>query len=617
MPNMRLRNRRPVGDKPAGDTPRATGKRKASGTPGAQEKFAEIASLRKLPALNINSVADDDANTQRSQLPSKALAESTPLPARLQRRPLATLPGPSKLPSRQHYSPLPPSSPPSASSDDLEYENAPTTTRPQALLTPPSEPSEAGDDSYLEHENKENELEDCVGKLAMPEPPEDQVGVTHDKESSEDDPFGFSILERRLKSQRHAKRRSFVSPPQALPIKKGKEPERPRAPLGELSFEREASTSTLKLRHPTPYHASDDLEDMYLDPNELPKSAPADEDDENANFSPPTGLEGMEAEMDDEEEAELAREEQRRYKGKAKAKALEPASSVSEIDPLRTPKPRHVANIYPLRSPFSSVEGTPCDRSLADSPLSSPSPMKPLTVLHTLPVFSVKTGSSPVKAKVGPRPLVELPSSKRRRITLGKENSLVIDRDDSEDPLMVAKNLEKLLPKRPVVRRSGRISKAVNTVAPKATASSKKGGVVQAEPVLQKRGRGRPPKKTEVYVPDITSHLEPSEEDESPEQSPVVTRKRGAPVAKDTPTKKAKTQRAKLSRAAPTSKRGSSSNNTRARAKAASKGKGKAKAKPVAFEPEDSDEARKREERIAFFKRLDETSLEKEDVYVI
>ncbi|KAI0090593.1 hypothetical protein BDY19DRAFT_936105 [Irpex rosettiformis] len=607
MPNVRGRNRQALDDKTSGNTPHTTGKRKAIATPGPHE-FLDVGATKKIPAPNFSALdIEDDDDGEQSSLQPKA-AGSTPLPLRPQRRALESHPGPSSPPKRRAYSPLPPSSPPSVSSDDLEYENA-VPLRVQGPLTPPPELSEAGDENFVEQDNKENEF----GNEDEDEDTDEVLPVHFaklgpEKESSEDDPFGFTALERRLRSQREARCYSFELLPEAQPLRKGKGLIRSRAPLGELSFDRGASTSTLKDRHPTPYHQSDDLEDMYFDPNELrdPVSSEFEEIGENTGTSAPVGLEGLEAEMNEEEQAELAREEQKnKVKAKAKAQSFEPSSSTEEVDPLRTPRPQHVANIYPLRSPFSSAEGTPCDRSLPDSPLSSPSPMKSMAVFHTLPVSSTRKGMlSPAKA--GPRPLVELPPSKRRRVTFGKENSTIFDSEKSESSIFPATELEKLVPKRPIVRRSTRTSTAAKT-----TAASKPRSSSTAASSPMNRGRGRPPIKVEEIAFESTAVPETSEY-ETPNESSAVTRKRRT-GSNQALSKKAKSQVPSSSRAAPTSRRGRPPNSARP----ISKGKGKAKALPSGFEDEDEDEARKRRERIEYFKKLDEIKLEKEDVFVI
>lgn len=639
MPNVRGRTKKASDDKARDSTPRATRKRQAVATPGPHE----IASAEKVPApkFTVLDDEDEDEEIEQSPLQSKhAAAESTPLPVRLQRRALDPLPGPSKPPKRQLYSPLPPSSPPSMSSDDLEYENAP----PVRIRAPPTpDPSEPGDENIVELPNKENEFTETEEEDSLlPVPALDFAAeLAPSEESSQDDPFGFTALERRLKSQRAARRHSFEPLPEAQLLGKGKEPMRPRAPLGELSFDRGASTSTLKDRHPTPYHESDDLEDMYLDPNELALPEPTDdEEDEHAHMRPSTGLEGLEAEMDEEEQAELARELQRRIKekGKAKEKAkeaekekekeqpkpVERESSVGSMaDALRTPQPKHVANIYPLRSPFSSVEGTPCDRSLPDSPLSSPSPTKPMAVLHTLPVSSARKGMlSPAKKVVGPRPLVELPGAKRRRITLGKENSLVFESEKSEqeEKVVAKKVMERLMDKMPGVRRSARNATGAGAATTGASAFPRSSSVFRSSPVV-KRGRGRPRKvpvadaMTTTTLDSTPRAIPDTSEYDAPQSSPVVTRtrkRRAAAAAASSPVVEVKEPAAKKAKtkakantttsvtatsSKPMARRGRPPGSTNARSSAAtkpaskrgkpasSKGKGRAKA-----EVEDDDE---------------------------
>lgn len=599
---MRLRNKPPsIESNARSNTAGATdkGKRKAAtaSAPPSQpeEEELEIGMDEKLPALKFDDLRPDEDDEDEVVLQTLGEeepafpVESTPFATRRQRKAVPPIPHvPSKTPIKQPFSPLPPSSPPSVFSDELEYENAPPLPGP-ALITPPDE-EELDKENYFEQGNKENRFFEDEDDAPIPAPQfEILEPVGRQKSSSSDDPFGFSALERRLKAKRESKRRSGFDPvPVPHPIRnnKGKEPMRPRAPLGELSVDPVASTSIVKDRAPTPYHPSDDLEDMYADPNELPESAPIivappDDYDENANMSPPTGLEGLEAEMDDEEAAELVCEETRREKGKSKALPVDPSSEASEmVDPLRTPQPQHVANIYPLRSPFSSREGTPCDRSLMDSPPSSPSPMKPLTVVHPFPVSTAKKSTRkrifPSAAKARPKPQLEPPAAKRRRVTLGKEND-VVDHEPSEDPSLQAGKKPPL-----AVRRSGRL----NTAASPSSVTSK----TLADPVV-KRGRGRPPASGTVLVPDSTSIVEETSDLESADESPVVTRKRKAAVIRPSPAKRSKTQARPSTRAAPAkppSKRAKPPSGAQTRGKAAAKGKGKGKASADILEDENS-----------------------------
>ena len=187
-------------------------------------------------------------------------------------------------------------------------------------------------------------------------------------------------------------------------------------------------------------------------------------------------------------------------------------------------------------------------------------------------------------AKAGPQPVVELPPSKRRRITFGKENSLVFDSEKSEDPNLAVKeggNLART-PKRAVIRRSTRSSTVTKTIVSTEFRSS---SMAQSSPV--KRGRGRPPKKAKGSALDSIPKIQATSEHESPENSPVVARKRRATASKESTMKKSKAQAPSSSRAAPTPRRGRPPNSARAAKKPVSKGKGKAKAQPSGFEDED------------------------------
>ncbi|EKM53574.1 uncharacterized protein PHACADRAFT_259998 [Phanerochaete carnosa HHB-10118-sp] len=270
-------------------------------------------------------------------------------------------------------------------------------------------------------------------------------------------------------------------------------------------------------RPPTPYHPNDDLEDMYLNPNPdlyLP------EEPETLDTAP----------------------------------ALDPvlpSESEEAYDPLSTPHPRHVANILPLASPFSSREATPCDRSLVDSPLSSPSPVKPLTVTRTLPVagsttkkkemgrliaaraFASSTPAStplPSARKVPvqpssvkpmrPMPPPEVPKEKRvkeatkKSAQLGKMKGKVKAQEEEEeevqDPMMISQKLEKLLPKRTVRRRAN--------------------GTAAITETSQPRSRGRPRKKASSPQESEAGSGSESGGGGGESSSPLATRKRKAPA---------------------------------------------------------------------------------------
>lgn len=647
---MRARNNRVASDQTSALTSDATrtgdGHRRSKASPNTSTSLTgDVLTL----ARKQTSMAK--TRTQQSMVSPAAtdkgpIEESTPLAARSHQlvepaspKPVHVVPSSNR---RQLFSPLPPSSPPLLSSDGLEYddENVPPAPRklasafaPQSQSTDEDENKENLFDEQGEDEDKENEfVEDKENLARQPLPKVEQEEAIHAKKeaTSEDDPFGFKALERRLKTQRETRRRgSFAPGPAVPPPRKGKEPAHSRAPLGELPFEPLASTSVIKQRAPTPYHESDDLEDMYLDPSTLPPrnlgaalaaAAEDDDDDDNnedPNMSPPTGLEVLEEEMNEEEEGEIERAQVRQSMyAKGKARAVQRSSSVSEvidvIDAVRTPRPHHIANIYPLRSPFSSREGTPCDRSLPDSAPSSPSPMKPMTVLHSLPVgtstrkanerlrnifkSSAPTPQSALKNKTRAKPPADAPPAKRRRVTIGKEND--VDDDESvEDPMVATDKLKNLLPKRPS-RRPTRQSSA--TPAPVTNTRTTR---ASTRAQTKARGPGRPLSQGKILVADSLAGGSSQADPSSPVSSPVSrTKRRRAPTQTAyEPVKRAKTQPAAVSRepasrknAKPPSGAGAGKRTTRAKAPAKAstaakgKGKGRARAGAATLEGEDS-----------------------------
>lgn len=549
---MRARNPRVLRDVTPGNTPQS---KRASSRATAKLKGQTIGSATRLPALNLKGVEDKGkeipkvpvmpARDPPSGLPvatSNALAGSTPLGSRTRvihssrktSGPLRTDP----------VSPLPPSSPPSMSSFDDDAENRPP-PQPEYDDDAPEEQSEAGEVD-----------------APAPEPAAKKA-----RTSSSDDPFGFDALERRLKIQREIRRRATGPPaPLSIPKGKGKAVVRHRAPLGEIPVEPVASTSGA--RAPTPYHPSDDLEDMYLDVGD---AQPREERSESVRPADPR-------------EDELAL-----------PAAREPTPSEEDDDPTRTPHPHHVANIIPLVSPFSSRDGTPCDRSLPDSPLSSPSPVKPLTVPRPLPVHHSSTAkkekgkivlgkgfpsSTPIPTPLPAMKQPKVTSSSPTRIRTVIPKREVREKEEKvENPIVAARNLEKLLPKRPAKRA---------TKPPPAVAES-------SSPV---KGRGRPRKQAPVKR-ESESDGEGSEEEHqlSPPSSPLAKGKRKAPVRRQFPVKRMKvevviTKRPPRPSGERRTKPSSSRSKPASKPKSTSKGKGKGKERAGTQKVGDEDSVR-------------------------
>lgn len=572
---MRTRPANVLRDVTPGNTPRPKRATTAKATVKATREQL-LGTTTRLPALKLKARDDDDDELPRipalpippspSGLPTGTSLplESTPLGHRtrvihtVKKAPAAPHP-------RQAFSPLPPSSPPSMSSYDEDAENRP----------PPQEEVEQEDnDMENEYDNDDNDEQN----LAAPEAPvhaqaHHQAHDTQARQPSSDDPFGFTALERRLKLQREIRRRSAGLPaPMPIPKGKGKELARLRAPLGELAAPI-ASTSAASLeRAPTPYHPSDDLEDMYLDPTLPPVHLGSQA---SHAYSVAASEHAVEADL-------------------APARAPTP-SEEEDDDPTRTPHPRHVANIVPLRSAFSSREATPCDRSLPESPLSSPSPVKPLTVPRPLPVLS-STAKKKEKGRVAssrafpsstpiPTPLpagriAKLAPTSLHRVrpaTIARANNVEKEkerrREETMDPIAISRNLEKLLPKR--TKRLPAQAATSPTVA-----------------TTQKRGRGRP-RKVPLPLPREESDAESSgagsssEGERSLPSSPLAKGKRRAPQFRvGRPAKRMRVE-VVITKRPPSARRaaGKSSDKPPARR---DKGKGRAHASPRRLPDEDS-----------------------------
>ncbi|GJE97317.1 hypothetical protein PsYK624_135330 [Phanerochaete sordida] len=615
---MRTRNRKVLKDVTPGNTPQS--KRSAKASAMFKDKVLGPATAR-IPALDLTAVDEDDELPQIPRLPTPhsptmprarvaKSARPTEQSTRVTRpvRPVPTQVVP--------LSPLPPSSPPSMSSFDDNAENR-----------PPPEPEREDDNADGENDYPEDDdVPQRRRATAEDELPQVQVAQS----SSSDDPFGFSALERRFRVQRelereHRRRSAGFAVPVPSSAVKGKEAARlPRVPFGVLATAGSTSAPAHS-RAPTPYHPSDDLEDMYLDPNPV---LPAPKTDDL--YVP--------------QEPEIL----------APAPALDPilpSESEESHDPLSTPHPRHVANIIPLASPFSSREGTPCDRSVAESPLSSPSPVKPLTITRALPTAGSTTKkkqqgrlmaerafpsstpastplpsarkaplpSSTVKSArpMPPPPVPKVkesqvePKARQTRKAKGKTKAQEVEDvvEEVVDPMAVTSNLEKLLPKRTIRRRA---------IGPATIAETS-----------QPRSRGRT--RARASSPQESDAESASSNEDGP-SSPLAIRKRKAPARGAHVERPAKRMRVEvvITRPPPhkrTAEHAAEASPVRPRAKPASRAaparkatraKGKAKAGPQKVGDEDSDEARARLARIEYFRNLDANyKMARENVYVV
>ncbi|CAL1711961.1 unnamed protein product [Somion occarium] len=505
-------------------------------------------------------------------------------------------------------SPLPPSSPPSTS--DIEYEFLQVSHE----LT------------YEEEEEREEEIDnENVANVA-------HVSSNHSGGSSKssEDPFGILAAEKKLKAQRKQEQQTVKG--------KGKEVV-PRAPLGVLAYASPESQSPLpravSKRPPTPSENNDDDDDdLYADPyilDSFDQAGPSRmQHQQEPTFDREDGVDDDDDETEDKENAPPPTEVQ-----------SFPFAEEEIPTPPGTPHPRHIdPSRFPLPSPFSSPS-TPCNRDLAiDSTESTPSPTKPLQVIT--PLRHVRPGppSSALKGKgrmsfpllsstardsvlIEPRSStphdgesirIGPPSSAAHRKTvivsaLGKRKAeqevkpaprkrtraAATKKENDSDPMVVAKNLEELLPKKPI-RRSARASATTQRKAKEPT-----------KPVARRSTRASA--KTEPVVVDSSTESNAGDEAETSEEEVGVGKRRKAAGRGRPPAKKAK---AGGKKPAATRVRKPASN-----AAKSTKAKGKQKQTHVDSD-EDSEVVRQRQSRIDYFKKLDKDyNLAQENVYVV
>ncbi|KAF7798813.1 hypothetical protein EIP86_010039 [Pleurotus ostreatoroseus] len=444
--------------------------------------------------------------------------ESTPITLRHHRARLSTT---TMKPSMKvPMSPLPPSSPPS--SDGEGDEDLPILPSLQSRVNL-QERVELEDEGVDENkENEEHELHP-LSEALLEEPVDENV--------PDEDPFGFFAVERDLKVRREMRNRGSLAPES-----KGKGVARERAPFKELSFDPSASPKTSRVtprRPPTPYHPSDDLresdglrappsddlEDMYTDPA-TPVAAADFSFAETANRS--IGRLELRREMEAEEDAEAEAEAE--SVSAAPAEVAPEPESPAVCEPS-TPRPHHVADIPPLPSPFSSQDGTPSkDYSLPSSPSpvkrpSAPLPKPPPTVKKSAwgDRFKAVTASAPPAKRT------------RTHVTVAKENA-------SEDPAMSTSVLLNRLPKRPVKRATKVTTKTTTTTR---TSSTRKTAPIPT-PKATAKSKGK--QRAEEVEAESIEYVSDSA-DESPDETPLATRKRKAAAkAKPRPTKRAKVE---------------------------------------------------------------------------
>ncbi|KAI0365924.1 hypothetical protein BV20DRAFT_1056069 [Pilatotrama ljubarskyi] len=583
--------------------------------------------------------------------------QSTPLGGRLEKysSPLRPVPARGRHESSirrwnhgvsRAYSPLPPSSPPPPSPPTQEPVAGPSRLRSQ--LQPPPGP------------RSENEFDDNMENEAPHVPV--YVSREHD---SDDDPFGLLAAERKVKALRQ--RRAMAESSRA--------PGMPRAPLGTLAVDEVPSSDVPIPDHlPTPLPSDDDhnIDDLYLDIDPVRPGIPRlervddeheeaaveeeeddgdkenvptadyDLDEDKENLRPPhlarrddgsDDSAALDLPLENDEDAENAPPTPEESNDEnlpippllaASAKKIgvaelfEPSSSsASPTHALRTPhKHRSAHKRTPLPTPHFS------DTVFSDSPLtaksigrrdSSPSPIKPISVAPrprpTAGPSGVRQPFAPLEMEVDeptPEPSPK-PVAGRKRTRAQAEQS---EGDDSSDPRAAVRRLESLLPKRSKARTASSTARGRGQETARATGRGQgrvrgRGRGRGATAAAKEKGRAVP-----VEEDGSESDVENSDVSSSPPKAKKAKTTRGTGSGRGASTSRG---RARGRSVAPTS---TSGRPTSKRGRSTSKGKGKERAEEV--DPgEDEERARKRQERIEYFRKLQEYSIEKEDVYVI
>ncbi|KAL4244622.1 hypothetical protein ABKN59_010276 [Abortiporus biennis] len=482
---------------------------------------------------------------------------------------------------------------------------------------------------------------------------------TVEVEPSDEDPFGFLEVEKKLKEERDRKKKPAVLKPVPALTRVMKKPATTssatmkdvkklpvaststRAPLETLSLAAEDESSAFPIpRDGTPFRYPSSDDDLYAEPEPVEldgnkeniPQAGVDEDESEHAFEDDEGVdENEDPEKENAPPRSRARPPQAPIPEEEEEEQLPPVQeedeeSESYPSPPRTPHPVHVSRgILPISSPFSS-RSSPCDRDIAvESAPSSPSPTKPLTIVRSLTRPKVQglrytgTSSSPRKppqsvdkgkrkavpepsasvARKKPRLSSEEPAAppsptlvstttatkkenqnipgKKRAVRGRKKKEVVVE---DEDPMVYARNLEKLLPKRPARKTTSNISptKAKGKGKDKATTTT---GRVTRSRTRKVEVEVEGIEESDIEEIDLTDVAADDEEEdevtEEDEEEPKPTtkgRKRKAPAK----SAKAKGKEPATKRVKPTAKttKGKAKATT-GTSKAKDKGKGKAK----------------------------------------
>ncbi|KAI1786622.1 hypothetical protein LXA43DRAFT_1085360 [Ganoderma leucocontextum] len=495
------------------------------------------------------------------------------------------------------------------------------------------------------------------------QPAHGPIYVKRNTPPSDDDLFGLLAAEKKLKNIRQ--RRTAVESSRA--------PGGTRAPLGMLALDEVPSVAvSIPDRLPTPIPSDDDhnIDDLYLDVDPVRAGAShledsdelEEEDKENVptedydlnedkeNMCPPhlvsdnfkendAPVEGSGSEPDDAVDENENENENSiapillasvRKTGLDQLLESPSSSSGSPTHALRTPhKHRSAHHRSPLPTPHFSDGGLSDEPGMmgSDERDDSPSPVKKPSALRAAAARGRAVAPAQDKGKgkerAGPSkprqplatleyedPYAEPPKVAGKKRTRGQEK----ESEEDSDPKVAVRKLEALLPKRP--KR-------------KARAAGEASGT-RAEAAKKGKGKGR------ENVPESTESGSGSEDeddsagsDSSPPKPPArAARGRGRGRGRGTGRGRGRGRAgAPAANGRPAAAKPASRGRSTSRGRPpASKDKGKKRAIEEVDPDEDEadglvmvlqERAQKRQERMEYFKKLQEYSLEKEDVYVI
>ncbi|KAH9915497.1 uncharacterized protein B0H18DRAFT_1041525 [Fomitopsis serialis] len=603
--------------------------------------------------------ANEDDGVLASPTPIKSglgplPAQSTPAPLR-KRRPRLPL---NKMPARAPE----PQMPVAGSSKAKGKQRAREESLPPSSPPPPSPLGSRGPipfavredlmaelegDEPLEPEDKENMGMGMGAEIGMGVATDSSVGAVplqkQRSRSSEDDLFGFIAAERKLKALRRDMSKD-----------KGKAPAPRRAPLGTLVVSRRTPSpspeptpgpSTVPLQLPTPDGGSEadsnpgDYRFLALDSPRLERDTPAPElPDPGPGESDPVVQPAYDngsdvlsyVDPDEVYEHEPALPDP----GAQSESASAPGSP--EVDPTRTPrKPKSTRKRSPLPTPHFEGESSESEVG-EDTPSRSMGPAELLDLTSSVPAtFRLRRGvvaedkmvevededkeqgeeEAQGSEREEPAPKLKKPATRKR----GRGQ-----KEGDDDPAKTAKNLERLLPRRPPKRAKPASDDESESSEPPAKRARGRGRGRGRGRARGAAGRGRGRGGAKAHAEDVPSEEESGSESDVEEEEVKarsstsrggIARGRGASRGRG----RARGRGISTSSRPPSSStRVTRSRSQKPASKPDSKGKKRARDEDEEIDiEEDEERARSRQARIEYFRKLEEYSLEKEDVYVI